>query len=180
MNFIRQVVSFVGHNDQGRDLNGDEVLLIAGYRDTSPAPGCENNGVEKVRLSDSKKTCLVPLNWETEVHVSGNSDGRNPWVLVSVTDTGKGTAEANSNLPPDWRSRWGIRFNELILAKIDGSERRRIAHHRSRTLSEYWFQPRAAISRDGKYAVFDSNFGSNPLKDYTDVFLAYLAKAGGN
>ncbi len=180
MNFLRQVVPFVGHNDQGRDLNGDEVLLIAGYRDTSPAPGCENNGVEKVRLADSRKTCLVPLNWETEIHVSSNSDGRNPWVLVSVTDTGKGTAEANNSLPPEWRSRWGVRFNELILAKIDGSERRRIAHHRSRTLSDYWFQPRAAISRDGRYAVFDSNFGINPLKDYTDVFLAHLAKAGGN
>jgi hypothetical protein len=180
MNFIRQVVPFVGHNDQGRDSNGDEVLLIAGYRDTAPAPGCENNGVEKVRLSDSKKTCLVPLNWDTEIHVSSNSDRRNPWVLVSVTDTGKGTAEANNNLPPDWRSRWGVRFNELILAKIDGSERRRIAHHRSRTLSDYWFQPRAAISRDGSYAIFDSNFGINPLKDYTDVFLAYLAKTGGN
>lgn len=180
LNFIRQVVPFVGHNDQGRDLNGDEVLLIAGYRDTAPAPGCENNGVEKVRLSDSKKTCLVPLNWETEIHVSSNSDGRNPWVLVSVTDTGKGTAQADSNLPPDWRSRWGVRFNELILAKVDGSERRRIAHHRSRTLSDYWFQPRAAISRDGRYAVFDSNFGINPLKDYTDVFLAFLDKTGRN
>lgn len=176
MNFLHQVVPFVGHNDQGRDLNGDEVLLIAGYRDTAPAPGCENSGVEKVRLADSKKTCLVPLNWGTVAHVSSNSDGKNPWVLVSVTDTDKGTAEANLNLPPDWRSRWGVRFNELILAKIDGSERRRIAHHRSRTLSSYWYQPRAAISRDGSYAVFDSNFGINPLPDYTDVFLVELNK----
>lgn len=175
-NFIRQIAPFGGHSDQGRDLNGDEVLFIGAYRDTAPPPGCENNGIEKIRLSDARRTCLLPLNWDTEIHVSSNSNGKNPWVLVSVTDTGKGTAAANKDLPRDWQQRWGVRFNEVMIVKADGSERRRLAHHRSRTLSDYWFQPRASISKDGKYAVFDSNFGTNPLKDYTDVFLLELSK----
>ena len=175
-NFIRQLAPFGGHSDQGRDLNGDEVLFIGAYRDTAPPPGCENNGIEKIRLSDAKRTCLLPLNWDAELHVSSNSNGKNYWVLVSVTDTGKGTASANADLPRDWQSRWGVRFNEVMIVKADGSERRRLAHHRSRTLSSYWFQPRASISKDGKYAVFDSNFGTNPLKDYSDVFLLELSK----
>ncbi len=175
-NFIRQIAPFGGHSDQGRDLNGDEVLFIGAYRDTAPPPGCENNGVEKVRLSDAKRTCLVPLNWNAEMHISSNSNGKNPWVLVSVTDTGKGTAVANADLPPDWQRRWGVRFNEVMMVKADGSERRRLAHHRSRTLNSYWYQPHASISKDGKFAVFSSNFGINPLKDYTDVFLLELSK----
>ena len=175
-NFLRQVAAFVGHNDQGRDLNGEEVLFIGAYRDTAPPPGCENNGVEQVRLRDARRTCLVPLYWDAEMHISSNSHGKNPWVLISVTDTGKGTAAADAELPPDWQRRWGTRFNEVLIVKADGSERRRLAHHRSRTLNSYWFQPRASISKDGKYAVFDSNFGSNPLKDYTDVFLIELNK----
>ncbi len=175
-NFLRQITPFGGHSDQGRDLNGDEVLFIGAYRDTAPPAGCENNGIEKVRLSDAKRSCLAPLNWDTEMHISSNSNGKNPWVLVSVTDTGQGTAAANAELPPDWQRRWGVRFNEVMIVKADGSERRRLAHHRSRTLSSYWFQPRAAISKDGKYAVFDSNFGTNPLEDYSDVFLLELSK----
>lgn len=176
MNFIRQVIPYGGHGDQARDTNGDEVVVLGAYRDTAPPPGCENNGVEKVRLSDSRKTCILPLNWDAEIHVSSNSNGSHPWVLVSVTDTGKGTAEANNKLPADWQRRWGVRFNELILVKVDGTERRRLAHHRSRTLDRYWWQPRATISKDGNFALFDSNFGQAPMVDYTDVFLVELKK----
>jgi hypothetical protein len=172
MRFLRQVTTFGAHADSGRDLDGSEVLIIAAYNDAQPPPGCENNGVEKVRLSDGQRTCLVSLNWNTEIHVSANSFGKNPWVLVSTTDTSGDTAGAH--LPSNWQSRWKVRYNELILVKLDGSERRRIAHHRSRMLDGYWFMPRAAISRDGKYALFDSNLGARPLADYSDSFLVQL------
>ncbi|MBI1760777.1 MAG: hypothetical protein HYR56_05000 [Acidobacteria bacterium] len=175
-NFVRQIAPFGGHSDQGRDVNSDEVLFVGAYRDNSPPPGCEHNGVEKIRLADAKRSCLLPLNWDAEMHISSNSNGKNPWVLVSVTDTAKGTAAANADLPPDWQRRWGVRFNEVMIVRADGTELRHLAHHRSRTLSSYWFQPRASISKDGKYAVFDSNFGTNPVKDYSDVFLLEVSK----
>jgi hypothetical protein len=60
---------------------------------------------------------------------------------------------------------------------MDGTEVRRLAHHRSRRLDHYWHQPRAAISRDGKLAVFDSNFGANPIDEYSDVYLLDVAAA---
>ena len=174
MKFKRQIVTFGAHADRARDLNGEEVLVILASNDPAPAKGCESNGIEKIRLSDSKKTCLLPLNWNCEVHISAN--GRNPWVLISTTDNRTGTANPPGQLFPDWKSRWMKNYNELILVKLDGSVIRPLAHHRSRSMDNYWHTPRAAISRDGTYAVFDSNFGLQPLPNYTDVYLVNLKK----
>ena len=173
MNFIRKVLPFGAHSDQTRDVNGDEVIVMGAYRDLKPPPGCENNGVMKVRLSDSKKTCILPMDWDQEIHVSANTNGKHRWVLVSGTDV-KGTADLPNKMQPDWQKKWRPRVNELILVKTDGSERRRIVHHRGRVAEFYWWQPRATISKDGKYAIFDSNFGFNPTKDYTDSYLVNL------
>lgn len=174
MKFMRQIVPFGAHADRARDLNGDEILVMLASNDPAPAKGCENNGIEKIRLSDSRKTCLLPLNWNCEIHVSTN--GRNPWALISTTDNRTGTANPPGQLFPDWKSRWLNGYNELILVKLDGSVVRHLAHHRSRSLDNYWHTPRAAINRDGSYAVFDSNFGLQPLPNYTDVYLVNLQK----
>ncbi len=173
MNFIRKVLPFGAHSDQTRDVNGDEVIVMGAYRDLKPPPGCENNGVMKVRLSDSKKTCILPMDWGQELHVSANTNGKHRWVLVSGTDV-KGTADLPNKMQPDWQKKWRPRVNELILVKTDGSERRRIVHHRGRVSDFYWWQPRATLSKDGKFAIFDSNFGFSPIKDYTDSFLVNL------
>lgn len=60
--------------------------------------------------------------------------------------------------------------------KVDGTEVRRLAHHRSRRVNDYWYQPRAAIARDASAVVFDSNFGDDPpaFPDYTDTYLIDL------
>ncbi len=173
MNFLRQVYRYNGRGDVARDLNGDEVLLVTADNDLQPAPGCENNGVEKIRLSDSQKACLLPLFFGADVGISVNNSGGHPWALITTTDL-NGTANPNDTLPSDWQSRWKPRNNELLLVKLDGSERRRLAHHRSRVNGEYWWQPRASISRDGRYALFDSNFGTYPRPFYTDAFLLPL------
>lgn len=176
MKFKRQIVTFGAHADRARDLNGEEVLVMLASNDPAPAKGCESNGIEKIRLSDSKKTCLLPLNWNSEVHISAN--GRNPWVLVSTTDNRTGTANPPAQLFPDWKNRWMKNYNELILVRMDGSVIRSLAHHRSRSMDNYWHTPRAAISRDGAYAVFDSNFGIQPIPNYTDTYLVILPKPG--
>ena len=172
MRFLRQVATFGAHADRARDLDGAEVLIVAAYNDTQPPLGCEHNGIEKVRLSDGRRTCLLGLDWNAEIHVSANSTGKKPWVLVSTTDVSSGTATAT--LAFNWQNIWKARYNEVILVKLDGSETRRLAHHRSRKLDDYWFMPRATISRDGKYALFDSNLGAKPLADYSDSFLVNL------
>lgn len=177
MNFLRQIYRYNARGDVGRDLNGDEILLVTADNDAQPATGCESNGIQKIRLSDGQKSCLLPLFFGAEVSVSINNGLNNalghPWALISTTDL-NGTANPNDSLPSDWQSRWKPRNNELLLVKLDGSERRRLAHHRSRVNGDYWWQPRASISRDGRFALFDSNFGTYPRTYYTDAFLLPL------
>lgn len=173
MTFQRQIYRYNGRGDVARDLNGDETLLVTADNDLQPAAGCENNGVQKVRLSDGQKSCLIPLFFGADVGISVNNSGGHPWALITTTDL-NGTASPNDSLPGDWQSRWKPRNNELLLVKLDGSERRRLAHHRSRVNGEYWWQPRASLSRDGRYALFDSNFGTYPRPFYTDAFLVPL------
>jgi hypothetical protein len=49
--------------------------------------------------------------------------------------------------------------NEIVQIATDGSDRvRRIAHHRS-LVSVYEDQPKASMSRDGRYVAFTSNWG---------------------
>jgi hypothetical protein len=49
----------------------------------------------------------------------------------------------------------------------------RLAHHRSRSAEYYWAQSRAAISRDGRYVIFDSNMDleNTALNNYSDVYM---------
>ena len=173
LNFLRQVYRYNARGDSGRDTNGDEVLLVTADNDLQPAAGCENSGVQKIRLSDGQKTCLVPLFFSADIGISVNNSGGHTWAIISTTDQ-SGTANPNATLPGDWQSRWKARLNEVLLVKLDGSERRRLVHHRSRIISDYWWQPFASLSRDGRYALFNSNFGSAPRPYYSDVFLLPL------
>jgi hypothetical protein len=168
LGFQRQVLPFFGHADRGRDSNGDEIMTIIASNDPAPATGCGGNGVEKVRLSDSAKTCLLPLYWGESTHMSIN--GPHGYVLVSNVDSNSGGTAA-SPAPSGWASQWGTYYNELDLVALDGSHVWRLAHHRSRTRDSYWHLPRAALSRDGQYVLFDSNFNQLPVSDYTDVYL---------
>jgi hypothetical protein len=60
--------------------------------------------------------------------------------------------------------------------KLDGSEVRRLAHHRSRPFDSYNYTPRASASRDGSRLIFGSNFGLyGPSTLYTDVYLMVLS-----
>ncbi|NIN95956.1 MAG: hypothetical protein GTO49_13480, partial [Anaerolineae bacterium] len=51
---------------------------------------------------------------------------------------------------------WSALEGELFLQYTDGSVLR-LAHHRSSSCG-YWVQPRASISRDGRYVVFASDW----------------------
>ena len=67
------------------------------------------------------------------------------------------------------------------MVNVDTKGIYRLAHHYSRVTGgpSYWAQPRAAISYDGKWGIWDSNFGQSTLinmnSSYTDV---YAVKTG--
>jgi hypothetical protein len=55
-------------------------------------------------------------------------------------------------------------LSEVFVVRDNGVEVRRLAENRSIQFTNeldgaYWSSPRAAISGDGAYVIFDSNFG---------------------
>ncbi len=96
-------------------------------------------------------------DWSMGDHVSMLANDES-WILVS-------TFIANT-LPTA-----GIFRDELFQVATDGSKAvRRLCHTHSDYLNQsggnaYWSSPRANISRNGKYAVFTSNWGSTTRRD---------------
>ena len=163
MNFQRQVARAGGHMDVTRDSNGDEVLVWTNSADASPLPGC-NNGFVKIRLADAQQTCLLSLDWSLAVHVSGADDSG--WVFVETY--------APSD-PDPLSSGWRPYTNEILQIKLDGTEVRRLAHHRSRPFNSYNWTPRVSASRDGSLLIYNSNYGLQGILgypgEYSDVYL---------
>ena len=97
------------------------------------------------------------IDWGNDWSQSGHSsmmEDDDLWILNS-------SFKAN-DLPST-----GLFKNEIYLIATDGSQRvRRLAHHHS-VYREYWDTPRATISRDGRFIVFTSNWGSTRR----DVFI---------
>jgi len=164
MNFLRQVARAGGHMDVTRDANGDEVLVWINAAD--PAPIC-NNGIVKIRLADGRQTCLASLDWSMAVHISAPDNAG--WVMV----------ETYAPRDPMPTNGWTRYTNELLQIKLDGSEIRRIAHHRSRPFNSYTYQPKVSVSCDGSKLVFGSNYGLQAQvgypQEYSDAYLIDLA-----
>lgn len=103
-------------------------------------------------------TPLIPGQWSYHTqqdHVSMLADNET-WVLSSRFSTSGGPVLN----PFD---------NEIVQVATDGSDRvRRIAHHRS-VVSIFEDQPKASISRDGRYVAFTSNWGM--IGGRRDVYL---------
>jgi hypothetical protein len=159
MKFVRRLAPNPGHMDVTRDVNGDEILLWFNAADVKPI--CEN-GVVKIRLADAKQTCVVTFDWSLATHISATDNSG--WFFVSTY------APSDPKPETDWKPY----SNEIIQVKLDGSEVRRIAHHRSRPFDDYNYTPRVTASRDGSRILFTSNYGLKPDTKYTDAYLVVL------
>jgi hypothetical protein len=158
MSFLRQVAHAGGHMDVTRDTNGDEVLVWTNSNDATPIANC-NNGIVKIRLADARQTCLLQLDWNLAVHISA-PDG-NGSVFVDT--------EAPAN-PTPGGSGWVAYTNELLQVKLDGSGATRWAHHRSRPLNSYNWQPKLAINRDGSRLLYSSDYDLQNISGYTTEY----------
>src|SRR5262249_37650821 len=157
MNFQRQLAHAGGHMDVTNDLNGDEVLLWVASGDPQPLTNCKA-GVVKIRLSDAAQTCVWPADWSMGVHVSAPDDSG--WVFIE-------NYVPSDPIPP---TGWLTYTNEILQVKLDGSEIRRLAHHRSRPLNSYEYQPKTSASRDGTKIVFGSNYGLQKILGYPSLY----------
>lgn len=165
MNFQRQLTHAIGHMDLTVDTNGEDVLIWTNSNDAQPI-ACQN-GIVKVRLANAQQTCLLQLDWSLAVHISA-PDG-NGWAIVETY--------APSNPFP--QSAWAPYTNEILQVKLDGSETRRLVHHRSRPFDSYVYQPKATVSRDGTKIAFSSNQNLQAILGYptlySDVYLFSVA-----
>ncbi len=163
MIFQRQLTRAIGHMRLTRDTNGADVLIWTNSGDPQPIPNCQN-GIVKVRLSNAQQTCLLQLDWSLAVHITaGDGDG---WAFVETYDPAD---------PPASTPAWKPYTNEIIQVKLDGTEARRLLHHRSRQTANYEYQPRATVSRDGTTLVYSSTYNlegtSGHAFGYTDAYM---------
>jgi hypothetical protein len=169
MVFMNQVAHAGGHMDMSRDVDGSAILLWINSADPTPIANCQN-GIVKVRLSDARQTCLVQFDWGVAVHVSA-PDGSGYFFMETLNDS-----------DPMPASGWTLYTHEVLQIKLDGSEVRRLFHHRSRPFDSYYWQPRTSVSHDGTKLVFASNYGLQGLlsgipADYTDSYLVTVPGA---
>ena len=164
MVFLRQVTDTEGHMHLTRDTDGSEVLVWTNSAD--PHPIC-NNGVVKVNLASGQQTCLLSLDWSLAVHIT--------------CPDGNGSCYVDTEAPadPNPAAAWPAYTDELLQVKLDGSGTARLAHHRSRPLNGYNWEPKLTVSRDGSALLFASNYGlqatAGKPADYSDAYLIRLS-----
>lgn len=140
---------YIGHSYDGHQ-HGDLAVLPDGktevYVTVLGQSPVQNNipalGYYELPNGAARPRFIRSIPWHGMEHISC----RGPRGMCVVT----------SYAPePDWALQ-GVLENEIYLVYFDGSIRR-LAHHRSSDCG-YWVQPRATISRDGRYIAFDSDF----------------------
>ena len=201
------------HGDPGHsDLS---TTHLVGYTSCS-APKCDevlNDSLSKWDLTSTAATMpsslILQLKSEYgETHFSMRGNDTN-WVLMSITG-GKDFdcpmsqhSTSNPALPPYCEP---IR-SELVLVNINNLDNvRRLVHTHAKFLPDtdpaalagqnYWISPKANISRDGQFAIFNSNWGNTTyqrlydhdndpgtapitLKGREDVFIVKIPPASG-
>jgi len=164
------------HVDWGLDDSGVMVAASLWFARTNNN-GCPSNwGLGLLDLTpNTVRLCLTSS--ETIVsawHVSARDINTKHWIIWSADDGG--TCPSSSyycfNNPTN-TSGWRLYDGEIVLFTSSGTIVR-LAHHRSRTNENYWAQTRAAVSRDGRYVLFESNYnqsGTSAGSQYTDTYI---------
>jgi len=178
----QQALTATSHHDLGLDDDGTPIMVTPNGSMYNAVPGCQGSGkygMEKVsllnpdgNLPSSQRTtskCLMnSLDWATlAVHVSVAD--RAGWAYMDVYLPFSNDLPSNSNPTANWKPY----ANEIVQLKLDGTAVRRLAHHRARLTNQWYNQPNASVSRDGKTLVFGSNFGygNYDITQYNDVYL---------
>lgn len=159
------------HLDAGSDMNGNPVFVEIGNNsvlpgETNPCPSGWGTDVRQI-YTPTSANCLIDIdkygNLSNE-HVSYRGNSSQPWVGLSFFDNRTPSPEwfANSsNYVAPSSSNWQYLEDEIDVVRIDANNDSqyayRLAHAYSRSDEDFYANPRAAISRDGRYVAFDSN-----------------------
>lgn len=138
--FVGRVYDGHQHGDLGV-LPDDETEFFMTFELYHPS-GNLSLGVRELpgNATVSEPAYVQVLDWGNGAHISCQGP---PGVCLVTAGTWDGNG-------------WSNFEGELFLQYTDGRVRR-LAHHRSSSCG-YWVQPRASLSRDGRYVVFASDW----------------------
>jgi hypothetical protein len=120
----------------------------------------------------NNRRLLSGLAWDDARHVAAVARGPlRDWGFVATEDThefvdpvdtfNSGAADVNGNITP-----WRAYRQEIIAINVLTGEIRRVAHHRSRSVTAaYVYMPRVSVSWGGEYVGWASNFNQNGIVD---------------
>lgn len=172
------------HHDFSFYTDGATEAMVDSWSPGSRANVCPHNrGAGVVFTSDAAMhNCLleaflpstngygIPPGIAPATHIS--QIGNTGYALISISSYGQGVCpnaenpycEQGSSATTNMRN-WGLYDGEIILAKLDGTDFRRLAFHRSRTGAGYWAAVNGTIGLSGKYVYFASNYNSCPTSE---------------
>lgn len=185
---LPHVQDATSNSDSGRDLNGNAVGPFAAYNDNpGPFGNCAHGWrATLITLPNTinPSNCMFDAPNVVPTHVSYRDWPARPWVVFSAMPTSASEYFNNdSNYADPSSANWSTYTNEILLVRVDAANDPtkifRLALSHSRSQQGFWAAPRAAISWDGKYVVFDSNAawgatGCGNLEDCTDLYLIQL------
>jgi hypothetical protein len=114
--------------------------------------------------ADNRRIIKLASWTDTAGHFSGVSKGAlKDWFFFTI-ESGDDTFTAPVT------SAWRPYMQELIMANVLTGEVRRLAHHRSRSVTtNYFYTPRPSASWDGSLVTWVSNFGHS-VEGYADLY----------
>jgi hypothetical protein len=114
-------------------------------------------------LANGRATIEVTDTDELESHFSHGPNGAGQdWVFIDTEDQG----DTFNSTPGSWR-----RYQQEIIAiNVLTGAVRRLAHHRSRSVQNYYAQPRISTSWDASLVMWSSNFNTSSPSDYADFY----------
>ncbi|MBI4433661.1 hypothetical protein HY632_02730 [Candidatus Uhrbacteria bacterium] len=162
--FLGRLTEGHQHGDLGVDRDGTEFFMTFGFAhpiDTG-RPGQAIHRLPGPATGSATPKYLQLMDWGNQSHIS--CQGPNGVCLVTSGSEGS----------------WSAFEGEVWLQYTDGRVLR-LAQHRS-TECGYWVQPRASMSRDGRYVIFASDNGTNRCGSDDDLGSgdAYLIELPAN
>ena len=159
-NFTGRVSDHHHHGDLGLDSDGVTEFFMTS-EDSSPLD--HDRPAISMRLLPGNATVSPPIfltvvDWSDEDHIS--CQGPNGVCLVSWGSTG---------------GAYDYPFEKELFLQYTSGSVFRFVHHRSSQCG-YWVQARASMSRDGRYAVFASDWGEETNTNSCDVWSDPMGK----
>lgn len=131
--YVRHVYNGHSHGDSGVTPAGREFWLS--NEDST-------SNIMQFWYDGAPPTRLRPMDWGSLGHLSCR--GPHAWCTISGYALGSDTYAG---------------YQEVYLVSTVDGALQRLYHHRS-TSCDYWQEPKSSASRDGKFVVFDSDWGA--------------------